>query len=128
MHLVFFSEEMLPLTGAEMRKYLAELERSKNPDGYVSSGSAGVSLRKLKRKEPSGKGDAGVIEVDDLEGAGGEHTLVSVESPSSSKKSRTVRGAKGAGGRPPTGKEVGGTSLNDEVMESFWHSEFDIRR
>jgi hypothetical protein len=111
-----------------MRKYLAELEKSKNPDGYVSSGSTGVSLRRLKRKEPSGKGDAGVIEVDDLEGAGGEHTLVFVESPSSSKKSRTVRGAKGAGGRPPTGKEVGGTSLNDEVMESFWHSEFDIRR
>jgi hypothetical protein len=54
-----------------MRKYLAEVEKSKNPDGYVSSGSAGVSLRRLKRKEPSGKGDAGVIEVDDLEGAGG---------------------------------------------------------
>jgi hypothetical protein len=63
---------MLPLTGAEMRKYIAELEKSKNPDGYVSSGSAGVSLRKLKRKEPSGKGEAGVIEVDDLEGTGGD--------------------------------------------------------
>jgi hypothetical protein len=112
MYLVFFSEEMLPLTGAEMRKYLAEVERNKNPDGYVSSSPAGVSLRKLKRKEPSGKGEAGVIEVDDLEGAGGAHNVV----------------AKGVGGRPPSGKEVGGTSLNDEVMESFWHSEFDIRR
>lgn len=58
---------------------------------------------------------------------GGGHTIVSVESPSS-KKSRTARGAKGVGGRPPSGKEVGGTSLNDETMESFWHSEFDIRR
>jgi hypothetical protein len=117
----------LPLTRAEMRKYIAELEKSKNLDGYVSSSSAGVSLRKLKRKEPSGKGEAGVIEVEDLEGAGGGHTLVSVESPSS-KKSRSARGAKGVGGRPPSGKEVGGTSLNDEAMESFWHSEFDFRR
>jgi hypothetical protein len=122
-----FAEEMLPLTGAEMRKYIAELEKSKNPDGYVSSSSAGVSLRKLKRKEPSGKGEAGVIEVEDLEGTGGGHTLVSVESPSS-KKSRSVRGTKSVGGRPPLGKEVGGRSLNDEAIESFWHSEFEFRR
>ena len=125
--LIFFSEEMLPLTGAEMRKYLAEVEKNKNPDDYVSSSPAGVSLRKLKRKEPTGKGDAGVIEVEDLETAGGAPNVVAVESPSS-KKARTSRSAKGVGGRPPSGKEVGGTSLNDEVMESFWHSEFDIRR
>jgi hypothetical protein len=127
MNLVLFSEEMLPLTGAEMRKYLVEVEKNKNPDGYVSSSPAGVSLRKLKRKESSGKGEAGVIEVDDLESTGVAQNVVAVESPSS-KKARTSRGAKGVGGRPPSGKEVGGTSLNDEVMESFWHSEFDIRR
>jgi hypothetical protein len=26
---------MLPLTDAEMKKYLAELEKNKNPDGYT---------------------------------------------------------------------------------------------
>jgi hypothetical protein len=67
---------MLPLTGAEMRKYLADLERSKNHDGYVSSSAAGVSLRKLKRKESAGKGEAGVIEVEDSEGVGDGNALV----------------------------------------------------
>jgi hypothetical protein len=42
---------MLPLTGVEMKKYLVELEKNKNPDVYVSSNPADVSLRKLKRKE-----------------------------------------------------------------------------
>jgi hypothetical protein len=58
-----FAGEMMPLTGAEMKKYIAELEKSKNLDGYVSSNPAGVSLRKLKRKEAA-KGDAVVIEVE----------------------------------------------------------------
>jgi hypothetical protein len=118
--------EMLPLTGAEMRKYLAELERSKNPDGYVSSSPGGVSLRRLKRKE-SVKGDSGVIEVDDLENAGGGNAPTPAASPSS-KKARTGRGSKPSSSRPPSGKEIGGTSLNDDVMDSFWHSGFDIRR
>jgi hypothetical protein len=124
MFLVFFSEEMLPLTGAEMRKYLAELERSKNPDGYVSSGAGGVSLRRLKRKE-SGKGDTNVIEVEDVEGVG--QAQVSAVSPAS-KKTRTSRGTKPSSSRPPSGKEAGASSLNDEVVDSFWHSEFDIHR
>jgi hypothetical protein len=117
---------MLPLTGAQMRKYMAELEKSKNPNGYVSSSSGGVSLRKLKRKD-SGRGEAGVIEVEDAEGEAERNMLVSVESPIS-KKARTGKGVRPIGGRPPAGKDVGGTSLNDEAMESFWHSQFDIRR
>jgi hypothetical protein len=117
---------MLPLTGAEMKKYLAEFEQSKNPEGYVSSSPAGVSLRRLKRKE-SGKGDSNVIEVDDLEGAGGGNAHTAAASPSS-KKARTTRGSKPGSSRPPSGKETGGTSLNDEVMYSFWHSGFDVRR
>jgi hypothetical protein len=117
---------MLPLTGAEMKKYLAQLEQSKNPDGYVSSSPAGVSLRRLKRKD-SGKGDSNVIEVDDLEGAGEGNAHTPAGSPSS-KKARTSRGSKPGISRPPSGKETGGTSLNDEVMDSFWHSGFDIRR
>jgi hypothetical protein len=117
---------MLPLTGAEMKKYLAELEKSKNPNGYVSSSSAGVSLRRLKRKD-SGKGDASVMEVEDVEGAGEGNVLVLAGSPAS-KKTRTSRGSRPSGGRPLAGKEIGGTSLNDEAMESFWHSEFDFRR
>jgi hypothetical protein len=117
---------MLPLTGAEMKKYLAELEKSKNPDGYVPSSSASVSLRRLKRKD-SGKGDASVIEVEDVEGAGNGSAHILAGSPAS-KKTRTSRGSKPSDGRPPAGKEIGGTSLNDEAMESFWHSEFDFRR
>jgi hypothetical protein len=117
---------MLPLTGAEMKKYLAELERSKNPDGYVSSSPAGVSLRRLKRKECV-KGDSGVVEVEDLENVGGGNASTQAASPSS-KKARTGRGSKPSSSRPPSGKEIGGTSLNDDVMDSFWHSGFDIRR
>jgi hypothetical protein len=89
---------MLPLTGAEMKKYLADLDRSKNPDGYVSSSPAGVSLRRLKRKE-TGKGDSGVIEVDDLEAVGGGNAPTSAASPSS-KKARTGRGSKPSSSRP----------------------------
>jgi hypothetical protein len=121
-----FVEEMLPLTGAEMRKYLAELEKSKNPEGYVPSNPAGVLLRKLKRKKAASKGDGGVIEVDDVEGAGDANALVPADSPIT-KKSRTSKGTK-AGGCPSASTEVGGTSLNDEAMESFWHSEFNFRR
>jgi hypothetical protein len=117
---------MMPLTGAEMKKYLAELEQSKNPDGYVSSSPAGVSLRRLKRKE-SGKCDLNVIEVDDLEGAGGGNANTSAASPAS-KKARTSWGSKPGSSRPPSGKETSGSSLNDEVMDSFWHSGFDVRR
>jgi hypothetical protein len=117
---------MLPLTGAEMKKYLAELDRNKNPDGYVSSSPAGVSLRRLKRKECV-KGDSGVVEVEDLENVGGGNASTQAASPSS-KKARTGRGSKPSSSRPPSGKEIGGTSLNDDVMDSFWHSGFDIRR
>jgi hypothetical protein len=122
-----FAEEMLPLTGTEMRKYLAELEKSKNPEGYVSSNPAGVSLRKLKRKEAASKGDAGVIEVEDAEGAGDGNALVRADSRLP-KKARTGKGAKTGGSRPAASTEVGGTSLNDEAMESFWHLEFNFRR
>jgi hypothetical protein len=121
-----FAEEMLPLTGAEMRKYVAELEKSKNPEGYVASDPAGLSLRKLKRKESGSKRDAGIIEVDDAEGAGDANALVLADSPVT-KKSRTGKGSK-VGGRPSTSTEIGGTSLNDEAVESFWHSEFNFRR
>jgi hypothetical protein len=115
---------MLPLTDAEMKKYLAELEKSKNPDGYVSSSAGGVSLRRLKRKD-SGKGDTNVIEVEDMEGVG--QAQVSAGSPAS-KKTRTSRGTKPISSRPPSGKKAGASSLNDEVVDSFWHSEFDIHR
>jgi hypothetical protein len=97
---------MLPLTGAEMRKYLADLERSKNPDGYVSSSPGGVSLRRLKRKE-SVKGDAGVIEVEDLENAGGGNASAQAASPSS-KKARTGRGSKPSSSRPLPEKRLEG--------------------
>jgi hypothetical protein len=113
-----FAEEMLPLTGAEMRKYLAKLEKSKNPEGYVSNNPAGVSLRKLKRKETASKGDARVIEVDVLEGVGDANDLVRADSPLP-KKARTGKGPKTGGSRPTASTEVGGTSLNDEAMESF---------
>jgi hypothetical protein len=39
-----------------------------------------------------------------------------------------VKGGKAGGSRPMTSKGVGGDSLNDEAMESLWHSEFDFRR
>jgi hypothetical protein len=117
---------MMPLTGAEMKKYLAELEKSKNPDGYLSSSSAGVSLRKLKRKD-SGKGEVDVIEVEDAEGKAKRNVVVAVESPAS-KKARTGKGGRSTGGRPLVDRDVGGTSLNDEAMEPFWHSQFDFRR
>ncbi|RHN55697.1 hypothetical protein MtrunA17_Chr5g0420781 [Medicago truncatula] len=63
---------MLPLTGAQSKKYLEEVEKNKNLDGYVSSDPVGLKLRKLKRKEPPAKNDtrAGEMEVEDLEGAG----------------------------------------------------------
>jgi hypothetical protein len=96
---LFFAEEMLPLTGAEMRKYLTELEKSKNPEGYVSSNPVWVSLRKLKRKEAATKGDAGVIEVEDSEGAGDGNALVQADSPLP-KKARTGKGAKTGGSHP----------------------------
>jgi hypothetical protein len=120
---------MLPLTGAEMRKYLAELEKNKNPDGYAASNPTSVSLRKLKRKEPAAKGDVGetIVEIDDHEGASGENALVQTDSPVP-KKSRTGKGAKAIGDRPSASTDIGGTSLNDEAMKSFWHSEFDFRR
>jgi hypothetical protein len=118
--------EMLPLTGAEMKKYLAELEKAKNPDGYVSSNLAGVSLQKLKRKE-SAKDDVAVIEVEGSEGSSDGNAFTQADSPVP-KKSRTAKGTKAGGSRPTAEREVGGTSLNDEAMESFWHSEFDFRR
>jgi len=43
---------MLPLTGAECKKYLAELEKNSNLEGYVSIDPAGLKLRKLRRKSP----------------------------------------------------------------------------
>lgn len=69
---VFAVERMLPLTGAQSKKYLEEVEKNKNLDGYVSSDPVGLKLRKLKRKEPPAKNDtrAGEMEVEDLEGAG----------------------------------------------------------
>jgi hypothetical protein len=117
---------MLPLTRAEMKKYLAELEKNKNPDGYVSSNHAGMSLRKLKRKE-SAKDDVVVIEVEGSEGGSDGNALARADYPVP-KKSRSSIGAKLGGSRPTAFREVGGTSLNDEAMESFWHSEFDFRR
>jgi hypothetical protein len=118
---------MLPLTGAKMRKYLAELEANKNPEGYVTSDPAGMSLRKLKRKEASTKGDAGGTETDEPEVAAGGNAVVHLDSPSS-KKARTSKGARSGGSRPSARVNIGGTSLNDQAMESFWHSEFDFRR
>jgi hypothetical protein len=81
----------------------------------------------LKRKEAASKGDAGVIEVDDSECAGDVNALVQADSPVT-KKSRTGKGTKASGIRPSASTAVGGTSLNDEAMESFWHSEFNFRR
>jgi hypothetical protein len=123
----FFAEEMLPLTGAEMRKYLAELEASKNPEGYVTSDPAGMSLRKLKRKEASSKGDAGGTEADEPELAADGNAVIHLDSPSS-KRARTGKGARSGGSRSSARANVVGTSLNDLAMESFWHSEFDFRR
>lgn len=63
---------MLPLTGAERKKYLAELEKNKSPDGYLSSDPTGVQQRKLKRKDFATKNDTevGEVEMDNLDTAG----------------------------------------------------------
>jgi len=74
---------MLPLTGAERKKYLAELEKKKNSDGYVSSDQAGVQQRKLERKDLAAKNDTdvGEVEMENLETAGDGATPSQASSP-----------------------------------------------
>jgi hypothetical protein len=121
-------EKMLPLTGSERKKYLAELEKSKNLDGYMSSDPAGLKLRKLKRKEPAAKSGAETCEVEikDLDGTGDEVAFVLADSPQP-KKMKTGKAVDSERDRSAS-RDVGGTSLNVEATKSFWHSEFDFRK
>lgn len=124
----------MPLTRAERRKYLAELEKNKNLDGYVSSDLAGLKLRRLKRKELVAKSDVetGDVEVENLEVVGDGVASAPPDSPQP-KKLRTGKSVDTRRPRPSASGGaknivVSGTSLNVQVTESFWHSQFDFRK
>jgi len=84
---------VLPLTGAERKKYLVELEKKKNSDGYVLSDPAGAQQRKLKRKDLATKNDieTGEVEMENLETARGGATASQDGSPQP-KKVKTGKG------------------------------------
>lgn len=126
----------MSLTGAESRKYLADLEVKKTTDGNAANDPAGVVQRKLKRKDINAKPDIGVgdttMDIDNVDAAGDVVTTPQADSPQP-KKMKTGKGADTGGKRPTSvrgGKDTraSSTALNAQVLESFWNSDFDFRR
>lgn len=115
---------MLPLTGAQRRKYLAEAEKNKSLDGYVSSDPAGLKLRKLKRKEPASTTDDGMDVVES--GEGNRETAAGGGTP------RPKKGKASKAARLERNLFAGGSDAGDStsaaVVDSFWHSSFDFRK
>jgi len=111
---------MLPLTGAERRKYLADLEAKKTVERNAASDPAGVVQRKLKRKDVNTKSDAGVgdteLDINNVDAACDSVTTLQADSPQP-KKLKTGKGADKGRTRSTTTRgrkdvAVGGTSSN----------------
>jgi len=66
-------EPMMPLSGPERKKYLADKKAKKAEEGYATSDPSGLLQRKIKRKDVTAKMNAGVggleTDIDNAEAA-----------------------------------------------------------
>lgn len=135
--LFVYAEPMLPLSGAERRKYLADMKAKKVVEGYAASDPTGVLQRKVKRKYVIAKVDTcargSSMDMDNVETAA-DDVLVEQSNSPIPKKMKIGKGGDPRRTLPANGRgedDVGGvtrtSSLNAQVEESFWHADFDFR-
>lgn len=132
---LFVVDPMKPLTPAERNLYLAELKAKKAVDGYVTSDPAGMMHRTGRRKDASSKGENAVINtkvVMDQVGVAEDGKAVETAKFPKKKKARTRRAEStrvrltGVFVKEKTAEAT--SSLNEKVVEFFWHKDFDFRR
>jgi hypothetical protein len=127
-----FVETMMPLSGVERKKYLADLNAKKAAEGYSASDPADVLHRKLKGKDAASKANmmVGSSKMDVDTEATGDGVL---DDQVDSQKLKKMRIGKGESKKVLVTSEkdddnVETTSLNAPMEESFWHSDFNSRR
>jgi len=86
---------MMPLSGPERKKYLADMKAKKVGEGYCTSDPSGVLQRKIKWKDVAAKTDTGVrgseMDIENVEVAG-DGGLVEQSYLPKHKKTRTWKG------------------------------------